>query len=336
MKRTFIIAEAGVNHNGELNLAYQLINEAIEAGADAIKFQTYKTDKLVTRSAKKAEYQKKSEWVNQTQFQMLKQLELSYGEFEELFEYCKDKKIQFISSPFDIESVDLLDRLGVSLFKIGSGEITNKKLLQHIASKNKPVILSTGMSTLDEVIIAIQWILERAHVSITLLHCNSDYPSKYEDINLQAMQTIKDATKLKVGYSDHSKGIEIPIAAVAMGAEVIEKHFTLDKKMDGPDHSSSLNPKELSAMVSAIRNVEMAIGNGSKSPSASELKNRESVRKSLIVNKDIIAGTKLSEELIEIKRPGKGIAPQNIDYVIGMHVTKDVSKDTCLQWSDFK
>jgi len=333
-----IIAEAGVNHNGSLDLAKKLIDAAAEAGADYVKFQSFKADKLVSRTAKKADYQKKN--INDgdsSQFEMLKKLELNEDMHIELISYCKKKEIEFLSTGFDEESIDMLDLLGVSLFKIPSGEITNKPYLQHIARKGKPIIISTGMATLGEIEDALKVILDEGidRSQITVLHCNTEYPTPMKDVNLKAMLTIRDAFKVDVGYSDHTLGIEVLVAAVAMGAKVIEKHFTLDKNMKGPDHKASLEPDELKAMVRAIRNIEEAIGsNGIKQPSASELPNRSIARKSIHIKDDLKAGTIIQMKHLIMKRPGDGISPMQIDGVLERKTSKDMEADYKLEWND--
>ena len=329
MNKVFIIAEAGVNHNGSLELAKKLIDVAVDAGVDAVKFQTFKTELLVSKNAKKAEYQAKTTGENESQFDMIKKLELDIASHEILMDYCKQKYILFLSTPFDSDSIKLLDKLGLEIFKIPSGEITNLPYLREIGSLNKKVILSTGMSNLSDIEKAI-FTLEQSgtgYENITILHANTEYPTPMEEVNLKAMQTIKEAFKLSVGYSDHTLGIEIPIAAVAMGASVIEKHFTLDKTMQGPDHKASLEPMELKEMVKAIRNIEKALGNGIKKPSPSESKNMQIARKSIVANLDIKKGEILTEENITIKRPGNGISPMRWDEVVGMKATKDYKKD---------
>ena len=327
--RTFIIAEAGVNHNGDWDTAMKLIDAASEAGADAIKFQTFKTENLVSRSAQKAEYQKITTWKTETQFEMLKKLELSEKAHHDLFQYCQQRKIMFMSTPFDIESIDFLNNLGLEIFKIPSGEITNLPYLRKIGKFNKKVILSTGMADLGEIEDALNVLTESGTPknNIVVLHCNTEYPTPYEDVNLQAMLTIKEAFKVNVGYSDHTIGIEIPIAAVALGADVIEKHFTLDKNMPGPDHKTSLEPKELKTMVEAIRNIEKALGDGVKKVSASELKNRPIVRKSIVAARHIKKGEVFTGENITVKRPGEGISPMKWDIIIGRRASKAFKKD---------
>lgn len=341
MRRVFIIAEAGVNHNGSTDIAKKLIDVAVEAGADAVKFQTFKTDKLVTTTATKARYQIGNTGTKDTQFEMLKKLELSLSAHEELYSYCKGKGIIFMSTPFDEESTDMLDNLGMSILKIPSGEITNKSLIQHVARKDKPIILSTGMSYLGEVEKAITWIngiwdgLDQKP-RLTLLHCVSDYPAAFEDVNLLAMKTMEVAFGLPVGYSDHTMGIEISIAAVAMGANVIEKHFTLDRNMDGPDHKASVEADEFKAMVMAIRNVEKAFGNGIKKPTKNEEDTRNVIRRSLVAARDIKAGETVSLKDITIKRPGNGIAPEFKEMVVGMQTRQNIEADSIIRWEDLK
>lgn len=323
--KTFIIAEAGVNHNGDILLAKQLVDAAIESGADAVKFQTWKTELLVTEQAEMAEYQINNTQKIESQFQMLKRLELSHESFIELKRYCDSKNILFLSTPFEKESASFLNALQ-PIFKIGSGELTNTPLLRHIASFNKPVILSTGMSVLGEIEHALL-ILDQAGLTrdkITLLHVTTEYPTPINEVNLRAMHTLQQAFPgIAVGYSDHTAGIEIPIAAVALGATIIEKHFTLDKTMAGPDHKASLNPTEFSAMVKAIRNIELALGHGRKEPTPSELKNIKIARKSLVATQTIAAGEILTEDKIAIKRPGHGISPTRWDEIINTKAQKN-------------
>ncbi len=339
--RTFIIAEAGVNHNGNMDTAIKLIDMAKKAGADAIKFQTFKSERLVTRSTPKAKYQKANTGSGESQLEMLKRLELTSDNFKRLFSYCRKKNIIFMSTPFDEKSADMLDRLGMGIFKIPSGEITNKPLVQHIAGKNKPVILSTGMSYLSEVEKAVRWIYEIWNKSgfnqqLTLLHCVSNYPAHAADVNLYAMNTLKAAFGLSVGYSDHTQGIEIPIAAVAMGAKVVEKHFTLDKNMKGPDHKASLEPDELKAMVKAIRNVEKAMGDGIKRPTEKEDETRIIARRSLVAKRDIKKGDVINSGDIIIKRPGNGILPEFKETIRGMKASKNIIADSVIKWGDIK
>jgi N,N'-diacetyllegionaminate synthase len=339
INRTLIIAEAGVNHNGSIDLAKKLIDAAAEAGVDYVKFQTFKAETLVSKNAKKAEYQVKNIGDNDdSQYAMLKKLELDQEMHKLLINYCKTKNIKFLSTAFDLESVDLLSDLGIDLFKIPSGEITNLPYLQKIGSLGKPVILSTGMANLGEIEAALEVLVNAgtAMENITVLHCNTEYPTPMQDVNLTAMLGIKEAFKVKVGYSDHTLGIEIPTAAVALGAVCIEKHFTLDKTMEGPDHKASLEPDELKAMVSAIRNIELALGDGVKKPSVSERKNLEVARKSIHVTYDLPEGHVLTLEDLIMKRPGNGISPMVLNEVIGKQLLHHCSKDHILSYSDFK
>lgn len=336
--KVIIIAEAGVNHNGDIDIAKRLINAAADAGADYVKFQTFKAGKLVSQAASKAEYQaKNTEDDTSSQYQMLKKLELSEEQHYELKGYAEKININFLSSGFDEDSIDFLERLGTALYKIPSGEITNKRYLEHVASKGKHTILSTGMATLEEVRAAIA-VLTNSGLSkeeITILHCNTEYPTPMADVNLLAMNTIQQNLKIKVGYSDHTLGIEVPIAAVALGAIVIEKHFTLDRSMPGPDHLASLEPGELKSMVSAIRNIELALsGDGNKEPSPSELKNRVIARKSIHLKNDIRAGHVIHLDDLEMKRPGDGISPMQIDVVLGKSAKTDLLKEHKLTFND--
>ncbi|WKZ71056.1 MAG: N-acetylneuraminate synthase [Melioribacteraceae bacterium] len=333
MNKTFIIAEAGVNHNGSIELAFKLIDAAKEAGADAVKFQSFKADKLVSTKADKAEYQKQTTDASESQYEMIKKLELSVDDHKKLLEYCNKIGIQFLSSPFDLESIDLLIELGLGIFKIPSGEITNLPYLKKIGKLDKNIILSTGMADLGEIEDAIDVLTESGTnlKNITVLHCNTEYPTPFEDVNLKAMLTIKNAFKVKVGYSDHTNGIEIPLVAAALGAEVIEKHFTLDRSMKGPDHKASLEPNELKQMVSAIGNIENALGSGIKKPSNSELKNKPIARKSLVAIKDIKNGEKFTEENVGIKRPGNGISPMRWEEVIGKTARRDFELDDLIE-----
>ena len=327
--KTFIIAEAGVNHNGSLELAKKLIDLAAEAGADAVKFQTFKAEKVISRYAQKAEYQKQATDASESQLDMVRKLELDEGAHKELFDYCRSKGIMFLSSPFDLDSIDLLNKLGLEIFKIPSGEITNLPYLRKIGGLKKKVILSTGMADLGEIEDALDILVAAGTplYKITVLHCNTEYPTPVEDVNLRAMQTIARGFGVRVGYSDHTLGIEVPIAAVAMGATVIEKHFTLDKNMEGPDHRASLEPDELKEMVEAIRNIERALGNGIKKPSPSELKNKSAVRKSIVAARAIQRGEVFTEENLTVKRPGNGIGPMRWDEVIGRKAGKDHKTD---------
>ena len=328
--QTFIIAEAGVNHNGSLELAKKMINVAVEAGADAVKFQTFKAEMVVSKYAQKAEYQKKTTTVDESQLEMIKKLELDVAAHRTLIDYCKKKNICFMSTPFDLDSIDLLNKLKLEIFKIPSGEITNLPYLRKIGTLKKEIILSTGMADLGEIENALD-ILACAGTElkgITILHCNTEYPTPVEDVNLKAVLTIKTAFPcVNIGYSDHTPGIEIPIAAVAMGATIIEKHFTLDKNMEGPDHKASLEPGELKEMVKAIRNIEKALGNGIKNPSPSELKNKPIARKSIVAARTIRKGESFTEENLTIKRPSTGISPMRWDEILGKHAQKKYVED---------
>lgn len=328
----FIIAEAGVNHNGSLEIAKALIDVAAQSGADAVKFQTFKADKLVSKTAQKASYQKQTTDADESQYAMIKKLELDEKAHHELIEYCAQKNILFLSTPFDHESIDLLADLGMEIFKIPSGEITNLPYLRHIGSLQKEVILSTGMATLDEIDAALHVLTTAgtAKEHITVLHATTEYPCPMDEVNLRAMQTIQDTFDIRVGYSDHTRGIEIPIAATAMGASVIEKHFTLDREMEGPDHKASLEPNELIAMVHAIRNIEKALGDGIKRPSPSELKNIPIARKSIVASRSITKGERLSEENITIKRPGSGTSPMRYDEILGTVASKNYNEDEAI------
>jgi len=324
----FIIAEAGVNHNGDINLAKKLIDVAVEAGVDAVKFQTWKTELLVTKEATQAEYQEENTGIQESQFDMLKRLELSYDEFRELKKYCDAKHILFMSTPDEFESADFLCGLQ-DIFKIGSGELTNLPYLRHIGKLGKKVILSTGMADIGEVEDALDILIEAGtkKENITVLHANTMYPTPMEDVNLKAMVTIGNTFDIAYGYSDHTLGIEVDIATVAMGASCIEKHFTLDKTMEGPDHKASLEPDELKKMVKAIRNIELALGSSIKKPSKSEIPNMQIARKSIVAKLDIKKGDVLTEQNITIKRPGNGINPMRWDAIVGAVATKDYKED---------
>ena len=326
----YIIAEAGVNHNGDINLAYQLVDAAKAAGVDCIKFQTFKSENLVSHTAQKAEYQKAATG-DSSQQDMLKQLELSFGEFVSLKEYCDRKGICFLSTPFDFESIEFLNSIEMPFWKIPSGEVTNYPYLVALAKTGKPVVMSTGMCEMQEIEDAIAVLRENGASDIKLLHCNTEYPTPYEDVNLRAMKTLRDAFGVEVGYSDHTKGIEVPIAAVAMGATVIEKHFTLDRNMEGPDHKASLEPQELKQMVDSIRHIEAALGSGDKRPSPSEKKNMAVARKSIVAAKRIKAGDILTEENITVKRPGNGICPMRWKEVLGTRAVRDFEEDELIE-----
>jgi len=326
---TLIIAEAGVNHNGDMELAKRLIDIAADAGADLVKFQTFTVERLASQSAPKADYQNQTTDPVESQFAMLKQLELSMQMHEVLIAHCQQRNIGFFSTGFDIQSLDYLASLGAELFKIPSGEITNLPYLRHVGGFGKPVILSTGMATLGEIEAALE-VLEAAGTQrrqITVLHCNTEYPTPMEDVNLRAMCSIRDAFSVAVGYSDHTAGIEVPIAAVALGATVIEKHLTLDRNLPGPDHKASLEPNEFAAMVRSIRNIEQAAGDGIKRPSPSETKNKPIARKSLVAAKPIRAGEQFTAENMTAKRPGTGISPMRWDEVMGRVAARDFVAD---------
>ena len=333
LNKVFIIAEAGVNHNGSIDIAKKLIDAAAISGANAVKFQTFKAVNMTSKEAPKADYQKKVTTSSESQFDMLKKLELNALAHKELINYCKEKDIMFLSTPFDHDSIDLLSELGLKIFKIPSGEITNLPYLRHIGSLNKKIILSTGMSSLKEVGDALE-ILTQSGTSIeniTVLHANTMYPTPMEDVNLNAMKTIGDFFKVKFGYSDHTLGIEVDIAAASMGASIIEKHFTLDKLMDGPDHKASLEPKELQAMVTAIRNIEKALGDGIKQPTVSEKPNIDVARKSIVASRLIKKGEIFTEDNLATKRPGKGVNPMQWDLFLGSIATKDYQLDELIQ-----
>lgn len=330
MARTMIIAEAGVNHNGKLTLAKQLVRTAKECGADVVKFQTFHIDRMVSKYAQMAEYQKKNTGMVESQKEMLRKLSLSKEEFLFLADYCKEVDIQFLSTPFDIDSIHFLTHLQ-DMWKIPSGEITNYPYLVEIARTGKDVILSTGMSTLEEVDAARTVLRDNGTGKITLLHCTTNYPTPMDEVNLKAMITLRDHFGCDIGYSDHTLGIEVPIAAVAMGAVIIEKHFTLDHSMKGPDHKASLEPDELARMIKAIRNVEAALGNSSKIPSKSEMKNISVARKSIIASKPINAGEILSVGNLTTKRPGTGISPMRWNEIIGTTAIRDFDEDELIE-----
>ncbi len=325
----FIIAEAGVNHNGSIELAKKLIDVAVRAGVDAVKFQTFKAGNLVSKHAQKANYQKETTDKDESQFDMIKKLELDIDTHHELIDYCKQKSIMFLSTPFDHDSIDMLDELGLEIFKIPSGEITNLPYLRHIGRLGKKIILSTGMADIGEIEDALDVLISAGSKrdNIMILHANTMYPTSMEDVNLKAMVTIGNTFDLVYGYSDHTLGIEVDIAAVAMGAKVIEKHFTLDKTMEGPDHKASLEPDELISMVAGIRNIELALGNGIKKPSKSEKPNIEIARKSIVACRSIKKGEILSKEKLAIKRPGNGISPMRWDEIVESVALKDYKED---------
>lgn len=331
MEHVCIIAEAGVNHNGDYQLALKMVDEAKRAGADYIKFQTFIPEKIVSRCAPKADYQKENTDTNESQLEMLKRLALSKEDFLKINRYCRQKKIGFISTAFDIESISFLKTFHMDFWKIPSGELTNLPYLETIAKTKKKVIMSTGMCDLDEIKRAVKVVEDNGTKEIILLHCNTQYPTPYEHVNLRAMNTIQTEIGRLVGYSDHTLGIEVPIAAVAMGAVVIEKHFTLSRNMEGPDHKASLEPKELKKMVSAIRNIEQAMGTGIKEPSLSEIENRSIARKSIVAQKPIKAGELLTAENLTTKRPGNGISPMQWYEVIGLKAIKDFQEDDLIE-----
>ena len=331
MSKVFIIAEAGVNHNGSIETAKRLVDVAALAGADAVKFQTFKAENLVCKNAKKAAYQMETTDSSESHFDMLKKLELSPEMHQDLIEYCKIKNIMFLSTPFDIDSLKYLIQCSMATIKIPSGEITNYPLLREIGHTGKPVILSSGMSKLEEVKAAVNVLRENGSQDVTVLHCNTEYPTPYSDVNLRAMLTLKENLGVAVGYSDHTRGIEVSVAAVALGATVIEKHFTLDKSMEGPDHKASLAPNELCEMVRQIRNIEVALGDGIKEPSSSEKRNIDIVRKSIVAKKDIRQGDMFAEDNLITKRPGTGISPMQWNEVIGQRAIRDFKADELIE-----
>jgi len=325
-----IIAEAGVNHNGDLEKARELVDLAARAGADAIKFQTFKADQLVTTEAPKAGYQKDNTDSDESSYEMLRQLELELDGYRELKERCESQGMLFMSTPFDRESVDFLDDLGVSIFKIPSGEITNLPLVSYIATKGKPLLMSTGMSYIGEVERAVQAVSSTGNERLALLHCVSCYPTRPSDANLRAMATLAEAFSVPVGYSDHTTGTEVALASVALGACVLEKHFTIDRSLPGPDHAASLEADELECMIQSVRNVELALGHGRKEPVGAELETAAVARKSLVAARDISVGTVICEDMIEIKRPGAGLSPDTLPYVIGRTVARDLIRGELL------
>lgn len=334
MKHTLIIAEAGVNHNGSLDLAKQLVDKAVDAGVDYIKFQTFKAEKLVTKAAKQAEYQQKNIGKEgDSQYQMLKKLELSTEEHQILIDYCNKLGIKFFSTAFDFDSIDYLHSLNLGLWKIPSGEVTNYPFLKHIAKYNEKTILSTGMCDMKDVHAAVNALYKNglSKENLIMLHCNTEYPTPFEDVNLKAMDALRNEFGVAVGYSDHTRGIEVPIAAVALGATVIEKHFTLDRNMPGPDHKASLEPDELKAMVSAIRNIEKALGSPLKKVSDSERKNIAIARKSIVAATNIKKGEIFTEENITVKRPGTGISPMRWEEILGTTAVRDFQEDELIE-----
>lgn len=330
---TFIICEIGVNHNGDVELAKKMIEKASECGVDAVKFQTFNSEDLVTDNAKTAQYQEKN--TNESsQLELLKKLELTFDEFEELKNYALEHDVMFISSPFDVKSVDLLEKLDVPFYKLGSGELNNFELIDYIQKTNKPLILSTGMSSLDEITETYNHIKNKDN--LILLHCITGYPTSFSEANLNFIKTMQKEFDVPIGFSDHSPGIELPIAAVALGACIIEKHFTLDKTLEGPDHKASLNPKEFKNMVEAIRNVEIAMGDGVRKISENEDEIKKIARKSIILNENISKGTAIERKMLSIKRPGTGIAPNDIEKIIGKKVNRNLSANSVLKWDYLK
>lgn len=331
MENVYIIAEAGVNHNGSPDNAEKLIEAAAKAGADAVKFQTFVPENLVSKYAGKADYQKTTTDAGESQLEMLRRLMLKKEYYPMLMEYAKKQGIQFLSTPFDTDSIDFLAGLNLPLYKISSGDVTNLPYLEKIGTLRKPVILSTGMSSLEEVRKALAVLRERGCPHVSVLHCNTEYPTPYEDVNLKAMQAIRDSLHVPVGYSDHTQGIEVAVAAVAMGAEIIEKHFTLDRNMEGPDHKASLEPDELALMVRSVRNIEKAIGTSGKTVSESEKKNKVVVRKSIVAKTGIKKGELFTEKNITVKRPGMGICPMMWYKVLGTKATRDFKEDELIE-----
>ena len=332
-RSVFIIAEAGVNHNGSLELAKKLVDAAVAAGADAVKFQTFVPEEVVSAAVARAPYQKANmRGREESQLEMIRRLALSEEDFRTLKDYCDRAGIVFLSTPFDCRSVDLLHALGVPLFKIPSGELTNHRFLRYVAARGKPLVVSTGMATLGEVEEAVEVLRQAGAQEITLLHCTTAYPAPYEEVNLRAMLTLKQAFGLPVGYSDHTLGIEVAVAAVALGACAVEKHFTLDRRMEGPDHKASLEPHELAALVGAIRNIEKALGDGIKRPGAGERENMPCARRSLVAAKDIAAGEVITEEKLAVRRPGTGIPPKMFDVVVGRRARVNIAAGTVLDW----
>ena len=333
-KPCFIIAEAGVNHNGSLKMAKRLIGVAKEAGVDAIKFQTFKTEGVMTRTVAMADYQKKNIGKKETQFEMIKKLELKFKDFISLKKYCDRKKIIFLSTPHSEEAIDFLEPL-IPIYKISSGDLTNLPFLKKIAGKKKPIILSTGMAILEEIEEAVKAVLS-INKNLTLLHCTTNYPTPLNEVNLRAMLTLKKEFGLPVGYSDHTEGLLIPVMAIALGARVIEKHFTLDKKLPGPDHKTSLNPKELREMVTAVRSAEQALGSSVKKPTEVEKRNKKVARKSIVAKIDIPKGVKITKQMLTIKRPGTGIKPKHLEKIIGKIAKKDFKEDDLIKFKNLK
>lgn len=331
----FIVAEAGVNHNGKVDLGKKLIDLAKVSRADAVKFQTFKAHKVATKYAEKADYQKRA-GPSESQYDMIKKLELSDEDFTRLFNHAKQKDIIFLSSPFDEESVDLLDSLGVPAFKVASGEITNFRLLRYVARKNKPIILSTGMSAIDEIADALNAIEKEGNKQIILLHCVTSYPARMEDVNLKVIETLRNRFNLPVGFSDHTLGIAAPIAATALGAVLIEKHFTLDKHLPGPDHKASLDPDELKNMIRTIRDVEKSLGDGTRKLTEDEDKIKQIARRSIVARVEIPKGSLITEDMLDFKRPGIGIAPKYVEKMLGKEAKHRIKKDELIDWDALK
>ena len=331
MKHVTIIAEAGVNHNGDINIAKKMVDAAKQAGVDYVKFQTFTPEKLVSRYAEKAEYQKETTGNSETQLEMLEKLSLTNDNFKQLKEYCDNIEIGFISTPFDLDSIDFLEQLNMDFWKVPSGEVTNLPYLEKIAKTGRKVIMSTGMCNMNEIVTAIDILEKNGTSDIELLHCNTQYPTPFKDVNLNAMLEIKNVTGKIVGYSDHTVGIEVPIAAVGLGAEIIEKHFTLDKEMQGPDHKASVNPDELCTMVSCIRNIEDALGDKHKCITDSETENKYVARKSIVALRNIKKGELLTEDNLTTKRPGTGISPMKWHDIIGTIAVKDFNEDELIE-----
>ncbi|BAS28217.1 N-acetylneuraminate synthase [Limnochorda pilosa] len=332
----FIIAEAGVNHNGSLDLAHRLVDAAADAGADAVKFQTFRTERMVSSAAPKARYQVTQANREQSQAEMLKSLELNDGAFRELARHAQERGILFLSTPFDEESTDFLATIPVPAYKIGSGDLTNMPLLKHVASRGLPVILSTGMATLGEVEDALEWFRVAGNPPVALLHCTSAYPAPYDALNLRAMETLRQAFGLPTGYSDHSLGIEVPVAVTALGACILEKHLTLDRTLPGPDHAASLQPEDFQEMVNAVRRIESALGSSVKYPHPVEEDVRLAARKSVVLKVSLAAGERIETTHLAVQRPGNGIAPRHIGRVVGMRVARDLPAGTVLAWEDLR
>jgi len=332
----FIVAEAGVNHNGRIEIAKRLVDVAASAGADAVKFQTFRSEDLAVPGAPKANYQMQTTGKNESQLEMLKKLELPLWAFQELRDYCHQKRILFMSTPFDEVCADFLDEMGMEVFKIPSGELTNAFFVAHVAGKEKPMIVSTGMATLDEVEAAVQTILDAGNSKFVLLHCVSNYPANPEDANLRAMETMRKFFKTPIGFSDHTQGIDVALAAVALGACVVEKHFTLDRRMSGPDHQASLEPDELKKLIKAIRTIEKAMGHGLKQPCEAEADTARAARRSLVAKRDISKGSRLALEWVAIKRPGTGLAPAMLPRLVGLQVKTDIPAGTFLTLEMFE